>query len=526
MTRVNGIGMLEQTMKRLALSRLFRSVICTVVMAMITMLGLTGTLAGPAAVQAVGTDGKYLIEVSPQQAKPLSFDAAEYVNEEYGFSVKYPSSWIGQKEGSNAPEGALFIAEAPKSEIDTPSLRTSASALSPRGLIVAATQSLGSNDDLKAPLFRLLKAYGYIQSPYFSTQSSSAATLPDGTPAMQLVFHVLYRNRYNAVGLCQGVLKGDKWILVTIVTLLSDPGVGSISRYDGPLFSEIVNSLEFRSDFEYLIFDQSVDAVSLRDAVVVRKMTIKNNILQEMNSIGWSLMSPGRSLTVTKAYDDEGDIRFDHLVGPPIPPGQPDTDTVRFYFRKPLRAGETYNFTVEFVTNATAESDMVRSVCGSKVICREVILKVIAPRGYSIYQTEPANTVRDKTMEGREITILQAENVKSLELVAHFTKSLGPTAIGSEPTQAKNREQESLPAKIGSVARSLTSLPPSALIAIYAALGIAAGLVAFFFIFRFQKKRRAEAFIKTKEAYEKKLAQWEKEGYDVDEYKKKWFKEH
>jgi hypothetical protein len=101
-----------------------------------------------------------------------------------------------------------------------------------------------------------------------------------------------------------------------------------------------------------------------------------------------------------------------------------------------------------------------------------------------------------------------------------------PTTSESAPTTTEDKEPAATGDESESLANKLTNLPSYTIVALYSALGITAVIVAFFFIFRLQRKRQAEAFAKTKKAYEKKLAQWEKEGYDVDEYKKKWFKEH
>jgi len=89
------------------------------------------------------------------------------------------------------------------------------------------------------------------------------------------------------------------------------------------------------------------------------------------------------------------------------------------------------------------------------------------------------------------------------------------SASENKPTATEDEEPVDTGAEGKSLANKLGNLTPHALIAIYAALGITAAIVAFFFVFRLQRRRRAEAFARTKEIYEKKLVQWEKEGYDV-----------
>jgi len=150
--------------------------------------------------------------VTEQPPGALSFEAAEYTNTEYGFSVNYPNEW--QVQSSDQPTTILHAAPAKR-----------------------------------APLINVFVVPGADITEAFTTAVSSSGsdvqlvsqkqtTLKDGTPATEASF----KWKGQGVGvntLALGVKKKDKWIIVAVTT------APLLSRYDEAFFSEIVYTLRF-----------------------------------------------------------------------------------------------------------------------------------------------------------------------------------------------------------------------------------------------------------------------------------------
>jgi hypothetical protein len=143
----------------------------------------------------------------------ITFEAAEYVNTEYGFSVKYPKDWAQQ---TSTEPSTLFLAAAAKR---VPAISISVQDSATFAEALTATLSLaGSNINI-------------------TTERS--ATLADGTPATEAVV------KWKAQGLSAdtfalGVQKDGKWIIVAVTT------ASLLAKYDEALFSEIVHTLQFK----------------------------------------------------------------------------------------------------------------------------------------------------------------------------------------------------------------------------------------------------------------------------------------
>lgn len=157
----------------------------------------------------------------PPAAQPpagkLSFEATEYKNAEYGFSVKYPKNWTGKSPvtGPTVVLGASSPAQVPAIVID----------------VVAG-------DTFKDALTSAIQGSGGSAIKIFS---ENAMTLLDGTPATEA------EGAFSAQGVpfpveafWLGAKKGDKWVIVHVVT------VGALAEFKKDFFSEIAHTLTFK----------------------------------------------------------------------------------------------------------------------------------------------------------------------------------------------------------------------------------------------------------------------------------------
>jgi hypothetical protein len=148
-----------------------------------------------------------------QAGGALSFEAAEYVNTDYGFSVKYPKEW--QQQSSEEPT-TLCLAAAAK-RVPTLSISVQDSATFAEAL--TATLTLEGSD--------------------IKIDTEQATTLADGTPATEAVVKWKARG-LSADTFALGVQKDGKWIIVAVTT------VPLLAKYNEALFSEIVHTLQFK----------------------------------------------------------------------------------------------------------------------------------------------------------------------------------------------------------------------------------------------------------------------------------------
>jgi len=435
------------------------------------------------------------IKPVPMQATKLSFAATEYKNSEYGFKVRYPTSWrdgVWGNAESDRQAGMLLVALGAGTQ----------------RLVVGARQGATLADALAA-VFKDSGAGNTI------IERSADTRLTDGTPATWIAYFTELAGTPLA-GVAVGAKKEDTWVFVA-VSARKASGMQALEAaflgigWDGALFTEILSTLEFEYNYEFVRTEQVVDVLSAHQALVTWRVDIRNNGLRDMGSIRYRIRLPYASLTVTRAYDSNGDIRFAYLTEQPISPGEPDDSTVLFYFRRSLRPGDTYSFTMELTATHVGKFEFAEAICQPwGTISRAALLSVVAPSGYTITRTEPADAPREM-VDGREAIKLAAENATSMRLVAYLAEPEPEPAPVSIPPVLPE-EQPVMP-----ILGVLDNVP----IAIYAAIGGAIGLVAIVFILRQYRKRRAEAWSRDIEAYEKKLAQWEKEGYDVRKIREK-----
>jgi hypothetical protein len=142
-----------------------------------------------------------------------SFEAAEYVNADYGFSVKYPKDWVQQ---TSTEPSTLFLAAAAK-RVPAISISVQDSATFAEALTATLTLA-GSN---------------------IKIDTERPTTLADGTPATEAVVNWKTQN-LGATTFALGVQKGGKWIIVAVTT------VSLLAKYDETLFSEITHTLQFK----------------------------------------------------------------------------------------------------------------------------------------------------------------------------------------------------------------------------------------------------------------------------------------
>lgn len=166
-----------------------------------------------ATAELVGAPAKEEV-AKPLSPGGLSFEAAEYVNAEHGFSVKYPAAWVrGQPTGSQ-----VFTAAATtRVPVMTVSIREADTFVD--ALKAGLEESGGSN---------------------IKIGTEQPTKLADGTEATIAKVDWTVKAGYPGETLALGVQKDSKWIVVTITT------VALLIPYDESKFSEIAHTLQFK----------------------------------------------------------------------------------------------------------------------------------------------------------------------------------------------------------------------------------------------------------------------------------------
>jgi len=178
--------------------------------AMLLVLGLTL----PACTCQKPTETEKL-PAPPGEPAALSFEAAEYVNADPGFSVKYPKEWVEQP----ATGVTVFYAAAPA---QVPNI------------FISVVEGAAFADALNA-------AISGAGGAEVKIKTESETKLADGTKAYQAVYkfkHPAAPMALDAFSL--GAVKADKWVVVTVAT------VGLLAKYDEAKFSEIAHTLKFK----------------------------------------------------------------------------------------------------------------------------------------------------------------------------------------------------------------------------------------------------------------------------------------
>jgi hypothetical protein len=157
------------------------------------------------------------VEAPPEAPPPggLSFEAAEYTNADLGFSVKYPKGWKENKDEEKDP--TVFYAADPAR---APSIRVM--------VVEAATFADAVKD-----------GQGKAGGSEINVGAEKEITLADGTTKATTAKVDLKTKGYDAEAFSLGVKKGDKWIIVTVLT------VALLVPYDEAKQSEIATTLTF-----------------------------------------------------------------------------------------------------------------------------------------------------------------------------------------------------------------------------------------------------------------------------------------
>lgn len=138
---------------------------------------------------------------------------AEYVNEEYDFSVWYPAKWAAQ---AATAESLVFYAAAP---FQVPVL------------LVFVGEGTTFTDALTTSMQN-------AGGTNIAIEPESETALADGSLAFQTTLTVRLRG-FPAVAFALGAQNDDKWILVIVGT------VEMLAKFDEALFSQIAHSLQF-----------------------------------------------------------------------------------------------------------------------------------------------------------------------------------------------------------------------------------------------------------------------------------------
>jgi uncharacterized membrane protein len=153
-------------------------------------------------------------EVTQPETAGLSFEAAEYVNSEYGFSIKYPADWA-----QGQPVGAQVFTAAASAKVPVITVSVREAATFTAALKAGLEESGGSN---------------------ITIWPEKQTKLADGTEAMIDKADWTVKAGYPGETFALGVQKGGKWIVATVTT------VALLVPYDEAKFSEIANTLQFK----------------------------------------------------------------------------------------------------------------------------------------------------------------------------------------------------------------------------------------------------------------------------------------
>jgi hypothetical protein len=162
---------------------------------------------------------------TPGEPAALSFEAAEYVNTDPAFSVKYPKEWLQQPREEPT---TVFYAAAEKK---VPALR------------ISVLEGATFDEALTAVLSEVGSDIKIV--------TERETTLADGTPASEAVVKwetqgfgvdtfVLGVKKSVKKGEQKGEQKDEKWVIVAITSM------PLLAQYDEALFSEIAHTLEYK----------------------------------------------------------------------------------------------------------------------------------------------------------------------------------------------------------------------------------------------------------------------------------------
>ncbi len=156
-------------------------------------------------------------EATEEAAAGLSFEAAQYVNTEYGFSVKYPKDWK-EVSGEGWPEAAFYAAapgQVPILGVGVQDVEDEAATFA--DVLTALSEAAGESG--------------------IEIVSEVKTTLADGTPAAGAVVKWTVQG-FPGDTFVLGAIKDNRWVIVTVTT------ISLLAPYDEALFSEIAHTLQ------------------------------------------------------------------------------------------------------------------------------------------------------------------------------------------------------------------------------------------------------------------------------------------
>jgi hypothetical protein len=156
--------------------------------------------------------------VTPPAAHQLTYPAATYTNDTYGFSIQYPKDWVERPE---IAKGSLIIAFGVPGFVPgvSMSVRDASEPMTADWVVAANTDEGNTNVKVTSPL--------------------TETTLFDGTPAVQYISKFT-SGPYDIVSFATSTDKNGKRIRATVWT------IDAFSPYDETLFSEIARTLSVK----------------------------------------------------------------------------------------------------------------------------------------------------------------------------------------------------------------------------------------------------------------------------------------
>jgi hypothetical protein len=155
---------------------------------------------------------------TPPAAGTLSFTPATYTNDNNGFSIQYPDSWVERPDIEGGSKIAVFSVSAFIPGV-TVSVRDANAPLTADWIVAADTDE--GNSAVKV------------------TTPPKDTTLNDGTPAMQYT-STFQSSGYDITAFAISADKNGKRIRATVWT------IDAFSPYDEALFSEIAHTLSVK----------------------------------------------------------------------------------------------------------------------------------------------------------------------------------------------------------------------------------------------------------------------------------------
>ncbi len=200
------------------IGKVYKNKFAVLFVAMVLVLGLTlpACTCGEQTVEEPTTPPRDLTAPEKPVAGEFSFEAAEYTNADYGFSLKYPKDWKETEGGG--PTNVFYAAAAARVPV-----------------LGVSIQDIEEDTTFGDVLTAVLEGGGASE---VEIVSETETTLADGTPASEATVK-LKAQGFGADCFALGAVRDNKSVIVTIST------ISLLAKYDEALFSEIAHTLQF-----------------------------------------------------------------------------------------------------------------------------------------------------------------------------------------------------------------------------------------------------------------------------------------